>query len=70
MNKCDICGSELEPTDGYALRINVCKSIEHFNLYLSYCDDCFKRIVCKLLHELNGKAEPNIALDEIKGVEE
>ena len=66
ITKCKICGSELEPDTGYALSIAVCNSIDLSNLYLSYCDDCFKRIVYKLLRELNGKAELNIAFDGIE----
>jgi hypothetical protein len=68
--KCKICGSEQELGTGYALHIVVCYSIDRSDMYLSYCNDCFKRIVRKLLRELNGKRELNIALDEIKGVEE
>lgn len=69
MSKCKICGSEKEDDTGYALHIVVCNSIDRSDMYLSYCNDCFKRIVRKL-RELNGKRELNIALDEIKEVEE
>lgn len=70
MNKCEICGSEKEPCTGYALHITVCNSIDRSDMYLSYCDDCFKRIVYKLLRELNGKAKLNIAFDGIEEAEE
>lgn len=70
MSKCKICGSEKEEDTGYALHIVVCNSIDRSDMYLSYCNDCFKGIVRKLLRELNGKRELNIALDEIKEVEE
>ena len=70
MSKCKICGSEKEEDTGYALHIVVCNSIDRSDMYLSYCGGCFKRIVRKLLRELNGKRELNIALDEIKEVEE
>lgn len=68
--KCKICGSERELGTGYALHIVVCNSIDRSDMYLSYCEDCFKRIVYKLLRELNGKAKLNIAFDGIKEVEE
>lgn len=70
MNQCEICGSEQELGTGYALCITICNSIDRSDMYLSYCEDCFKRIVYKLLRELNGKRELNIALDGIEEVEE
>ena len=36
---------------------------------MSYCDDCFKRIVYKPLRELDDKARMNIVFDGIEEAE-
>ena len=68
MNKCQICGAELEQGDNNAICITACSSINHSaNISnVSYCNDCFKRIVYKPLKELNDKARLNIVFDGIE----
>lgn len=72
MNKCEICGAELKQGYGNAICITVCSSINHSTSIsnLSYCDDCFKRVVYKPLRELDDKARLNIMFDGIEEVEE
>lgn len=68
MNKCQICGAELKRGDQNAICITVCSSINHSTNIsnLSYCNECFKRIVYQPLKELDNKARLNIVFDGIE----
>lgn len=72
MSKCEICGSKLKRGTGNAICITVCSSINHSVSIsnMSYCNECFKRVVYKPLRELDDKARMNIVFDGIEEAEE
>lgn len=71
MNKCEICGAGLSGTATNAICITVYCAINSTTSIsnLSYCNECFKRIVYKPLRELTDRARLRVVLDGIEEAE-
>lgn len=68
MSECVICGAGLSKTATNAICITVCCALNSTTSIsnLSYCNECFKRIVYKPLRELDDRARLKIGLEGIE----
>ena len=65
MNKCELCGKEVDfVAGGCALMMAVCRKHNTNLINQSYCAECYDQFLADPLHELADKACLNLILED------
>lgn len=69
MNKCEICGKEVDfVAGGCALMMAVCRKHNTNLINQSYCAECYDQFLADPLHELARKAALNLILEDVEEI--